>query len=187
MEYKRRIANKMLFLVFALFYTFSASAIKSKDGVPTSFPYIFLLDDSCVAPLPISDEDFYTHAQGVVFPVNKFSIPENNAWLRELQTRVEPWAREQGLELKYIELRGAASPEGPLGWNTTLATNRSASLRDTLQSIFAVNYDLISPTTPQHPEDYAALIYQMRKKDDPDRALVEGLVRLHDADRATLK
>ena len=180
--------HKKLFLFpIVLFYALSANALKGKDSVPTSFPYVFLLSDSSVIPSPISDKDFYTHAKGVVFPVNKFRIPEGNAWLHELQTKVEPWAREQGLELKYIELRGAASPEGPLEWNATLATNRSASLRDTLRTIFAVNYDLINPTTPQHPEDYSALVYQMRKKNDPDRALVEGIVRLHDADRATLK
>lgn len=181
------IHKKLLILAIVFFYVFSASALKRQDGVSSQFPYVFLLSDSVVVPLPISDEDFYTHAQGVVFPVNKYSIPENNAWLRELQNKVEPWAREHGLELKYIELRGAASPEGPLDWNTRLATKRSASLRDTLRTIFAVNYDLVSPTTPQHPEDYSALIYQMRKKNDPDLALVEGIVKQYDDDRAALK
>lgn len=184
---KHIIHEKLLLFAIVLFYALSASAKKGQDEVPTTFPYVFLLNDSSLVPLPISDEDFYTHAQGVVFPVNKFAIPENNTWLRELQNEVEPWAREQGLELKYIELRGAASPEGSLGWNTTLAANRSASLRDALRSIFAVDYDLISPTTPQHPEDYSALIYQMRKKNDPDLALVEGIVRQYDDNRARLK
>lgn len=184
---KRHIHKKLLILAIVLFYVFSASALKGQDGLSSLFPYVFLLSDSIDVPLPISDEDFYTRSQGVIFPVNKYSIPENNAWLRELKTKVEPWAREQGLELKYVELRGAASPEGSLEWNTTLANNRSASLRDTLRSIFDVNYDLISPTTPQHPEDYSALSYQMRKKNDPDLALVEGIVKQHDGDRVALK
>lgn len=186
---KQHIIHEKLLLIvaIALLCSFSASATKGQDEVSTSFPYVFLLSDSTVVPSPVSDEDFYTHAHGVVFPVNKFSIPRDNPWLRELQEKVEPWAREQGLELRYIELRGAASPEGPLGWNATLAANRSASLRDTLQSIFAVNYDLISPTSPQHPEDYASLVYQMRRKNDPDRALVERIVKKNDNDRAPLK
>lgn len=184
---KHLIHYKLLFFAIVLFYAFSASALKGQDEVSAKFPYVFLLSDSTVVPEPISDEDFYTHASGVVFPVNQFFIPENNPWLRELKTEVEPWAREQGLELKYIELRGAASPEGPVGWNTTLATNRSASLRDKLRSIFDVDYDLISPTVPLHPEDYSSLLYQMRKKNDPDLELVEGVVKKNHNDRARLK
>lgn len=184
---KHFIHKKALIFAIVLFHAFTASALKGKDGVPSIFPYVFVLSDSSVVPSPISDEDFYTHAQGVVFPVNKYSIPENNAWLHELQAEVEPWAREQGLELKYIELRGAASPDGPLEWNTTLATKRSASLRDTLRSIFAVSHDLISLTPPRHPEDYSALIYQMCQKNDPDREQVERIVKRHNDDRASLK
>lgn len=182
-----RILKKLLLFAIVFCCAFSANAQKDQDEVPAKFPYIFLLNDSIEVPSPISDEDFYTHAQGVIFPVNKFAIPKNNAWLRELKEEVEPWSREQGLELKYIELRGAASPEGPLGWNTTLAASRSASLRDTLRSIFSVGYDLINPATPQHPEDYSALVYQMRKKGDADLDLVEGIVKQYDADRAALK
>lgn len=177
----------MLLLIVASWCVLPAHALAGKEGVPVSFPYVFVMESGSSLPSKISDDDFYSLAQGVIFPVNQFYIPDGSAWLRELKEKVEPWATANGYELRRVEMRGASSPEGPIAWNNTLAANRSIALRDTLRSIFHVGYSLIDPNVVENPEDYKALVHMMRQKKDPDLAYVVGVLEKYAGNRLMIK
>lgn len=151
------------------------------------FSYAFVLAEGESKPDNISDSLFYHSAKGVIFPVNKYGLPKDDAWLRELEEKVEPWARDNNLELRFIEMRGASSPEGPLWWNDTLAARRSKALQKNLQKIFHVDYNLVDSAVVENPEDYKALLYMMKAEHDPDYELVKGILDKHHGNRVTEK
>lgn len=157
------------------------------SDIEKEFPYVVVLVSGEKHPEEIPDSIFYKKARGITFPVNIFKLPKNDSWFDELRDEVYPWARKNKLELRYIEMRGASSPEGPLNWNDVLAKNRSHALIDTLQSIFHVDYSLVDSSVVSRPEDYKALLYMMKQNNDPQYAFVNKLLNRHKGNRATEK
>ena len=152
------------------------------------YPYIYVEpQDEMPLHIDIPDSVFYTNSRGVIFPVNKYHLRKDDEWLKEVYTKVAPWAKEKGLKLHHIEMRGASSPEGPIKWNDFLAEKRSKSLQGSLQQIFDIDYSLIGNSIIQNPEDYKALLHLMRLKSDPDYERVKSVIDKYHGDRPKLK
>ena len=153
-----------------------------------SFSYARVIKDTHgKSKIQVPDSVFYESSKGVIFPVNKYFLPKGNSWIKELSEEVKPWSLSNNLELRHVEMRGASSPEGPLKWNDFLARERSQALQDTLQHIFNVDYSLVDSAVVENPEDYKALLYMMRCKNDPDYAYVQGVLNRYAGDRYNQK
>lgn len=120
-------------------------------------------------------KEFCRRAGAVLFRVNQTTISPDNAFLAELRNEILPLMKSQNLELYHIDVRGAASPEGPVENNRRLAAGRANVLRDSITNILpSATGDIISLSSVT--EDYELLIYYMEEAGDPDAALVRQLV-----------
>lgn len=137
------------------------------------WPYAVVLPKG-VQPERLPDSTFYGLAKGVIFPVNKYRLRKDDPWLYELQEKVKPWAESNRLRLKYLDLRGASSPEGPVKWNDFLAEARSKALQQWLDSVFSISTMPI--LVEGHPEDWNALIYMMEQAQDPDLPVIRRIL-----------
>ncbi len=159
----------------------------------SAFPYVRLSSDAgsdTTQQAPISDDLFYEVSRPVIFQVSKWDISDNDSLLIELRENIIPLLQQYHWRLDRIELRGAASPEGPWEWNQQLAQYRSQSL---LRKIVEILPDSLKPIG-RHAgethvvEDYPYLVRMMREAGDPYAEEVARLVaRAHgDDERAKL-
>ena len=138
------------------------------------YSYIIILNDD--EPVPqLTDEQFFEQAACIVFPVNKWTLPQNNSLLNELAQQVIPQLNRDSLQLVKMVFRGAASPEGSLQNNTILGQRRVKALYDYVNErmTFPVTDDQL--TIDNSIEDYATLCLLMRRANDPDYELVQEL------------
>ncbi len=150
------------------------------------YPYVVVLSDS-VRSVDMSDSLFYKISRKVVFPVNKYTIPENSAFRKELIDEIIPYFNNKEYALEAMVLRGAASPEGPYGWNKTLSGLRSKALLKLIEekSAYPVGNKL---KVNEIPEDYLYLLMLMKERKDRDYARVAAVVDKYIAtDQAKLK
>jgi hypothetical protein len=151
-----------------------------------TYPYVIILDDD--EPIPtLTDEQFFDWAACIVFPVNKWDLPKGNSLLNELEQRVIPQFNLDSLQLVKMMFRGTASPEGPLSFNTMLGERRAQSLHHFMAEhmAFPVADSLLS--VDNFIEDYASLCLLMRRANDPDYDLVQGLVSQYGDQVSVLK
>lgn len=135
------------------------------------------------------DSTFYRLARTVYFPINKSHIPDTSTFVRDLRLKVLPQMRADSMRLVSLRMRGAASPDGPLAWNTTLSGRRLRTVLDIVaEQIPGVEYaDSISRFNAI-PEDYTYLVKLMRWNNDPATGEVEELVNKYmDSNVAGLK
>lgn len=142
-----------------------------------NYSYIrFLNHDESIS---ISDEEFYDISAKVVFAVNAYQLKEDNELLRELADEVLPRINQDSLELAYMIIRGAASPEGPYLYNKELGKKRAQSLVDFIKTHIAI------PVTPENfsldieAEDYRTLCIMMQRAGDKDCSLVKSIYDKH--------
>lgn len=141
-----------------------------------AFPYVRLCCEG--GGCEIEDSVFYRITRPVVFQVNKWELSDNNAFLKELKEQVFPYVVSKGWRLCKIEVRGAASPEGPWGWNQTLGTNRAAVLKNKILSMLPeFAHPKTSDVVVNHlVEDYPYLVYMLKEAGDPAYELVKQIV-----------
>ncbi|MBQ3753266.1 MAG: DUF3575 domain-containing protein [Prevotella sp.] len=129
--------------------------------------------------IDISDEEFYDISAKVVFAVNAYQLKEDDSLLRELADEVLPQVNKDSLELAYMIIRGAASPEGPYLYNKQLGQKRAQSLIDFLKAHITI------PVDPDHfnldieAEDYRTLCIMMQRAGDKDYSLVKSIYDKH--------
>ena len=140
------------------------------DGLP--FVYV---STSLNAQLPVvTDSLFNASAQGVCFVVNKSDLRPNEPFVTIFRNRVVPLLRGKGLVLRKVEVRGAASPDGPYANNCRLGRERTNSLLNFIcqelgcPESLDVNRSFIN-------EDYGYLVYLMEKASDRDAARVRKI------------
>ena len=125
----------------------------------------------------LDDAEFIRASQQVIFKVNKYGVNESSPLLTVLRNEVIPVVNSQGLQLVKMQVRGAASPEGPYQNNVMLAKRRAQFLFD------YVNSRLTYPTTDKSsdiystPEDYGYLLTLMKEANDPYYAQVEKFIK----------
>ena len=122
----------------------------------------------------LTDEQFYDIAGKVIFPINKYYLPKNDSLILQLKNEVFPLINRDSLELAYMMLRGAASPEGPTRWNKILGERRAEALLNfvKLNLVVPVKEDLDMDIDI---EDYRTLCIMMRRRGDKDYGYVQAL------------
>ena len=170
-------AAKLLLLGFALLCPAILSASPTGTPVDTAFysryPYIRFVSDADIAEM--TDEQFYAIAARVGFPVNKTEPAAGSQILTELQTSVLPRVNADSLELTYMVVRGAASPEGPYANNKMLGQRRAQWLLDFIRQQLRFPVNEQNFRLDSEAEDYRTLTLIMRQANDKDYDLVKSL------------
>ena len=166
------MVRQLLIAVFTLL-TGECFAISLAD----KYSYVVVLDSTAIAPsgIELSDSLFYKISRKVLFPVNKYDIPQNSPFRRELLGEILPYFDNGEYRLEAMLVRGAASPEGPYEWNCTLGKLRSDALLRLIRD--NVKHPLDSLTrVKQMPEDYLYLLLLMKERNDRDYQRVAKVV-----------
>lgn len=150
------------------------------------YSYLVVLEGGALEA-EMSDSLFYKISRKVIFPVNKFDIPQSSPFRHELIDEILPYFNNNDYILQSVVMRGAASPEGPYAWNQTLSQRRRKALLKLISD--NVQYPLDSCLTVKEvPEDYVYLLLLMKEKNDPDYDRVARVVNEYfDTDQRKLK
>ncbi len=138
------------------------------------YPYVIVRSNETVHEF--TDSLFYSISRKVIFPVNKYKIPEDADFRREIEGELMPYMNAHNMVLDRIIVRGAASPEGPVEWNEFLAVHRADALVELIEqnSRFKVKRQ---PQVVLMPEDYNYLLYLMQGRGDKYYDYVESVVK----------
>ena len=132
-----------------------------------------------VSSIQLSDDDFLDRAGKVGFRVNRYDQFVNDSLLRELEEVVLPRINRDGLRLKRMVLRGAASPEGPVPNNRMLGRRRAETLANFLRARLSIPVDENNFSSEAVTEDYRLLCTMMRRANDPALPTVQELCDYH--------
>lgn len=156
--------------------TRDTQAVTPEDRAKTDysrFSYVRILEDGEEPNL--SDEAFYDLSGKMVFPVNKYGLPANDSFVKQLREELFPLICKDSLQLVGMMIRGAASPEGPLRFNKFLGEQRAKTLVDYL----GANCISKTPDTEFFQqidvEDYGTLCIMMKRAGDKDYEIVQSL------------
>lgn len=142
-------------------------------------------------PRLLSEEEFYARAARMQFPVSSWKIDSLNPIYRQYEEEIRPWAKHHGLTFMGLDIKGAASPEGPRHWNFILGRERAMALVKAfgLDSIGGEKIDTASVLLNRENliEDYQGLVRLLRETNDPLASFVEGAVRRHGTNTEALK
>ena len=141
-------------------------------------PYSYVRFIDSKKETELTDEEFFDIAGKVIFPINKYTLPKRDSLVMELANEVLPLINRDSLELVYVMLRGAASPEGPTKFNKFLGEKRAEALLDFIKDHLAVptgdGFDMEIDI-----EDYRTLCLMMRRRGDPDYGYVQAQCDLY--------
>lgn len=151
------------------------------------YKYIKILDSSEVPS--VTDEEFYRNSRKLVFVCAKIDVNEKSATIRELVDEVIPRINRDSLQLDYMMVRGAASPEGPWNFNVWLGEHRCLQLFNYINSRLKFPARKGRYSQSSVPEDYEGLLKMMHDANDPMTQRIEDIVRKYSpsGDFATLK
>ncbi len=139
----------------------------------SNYPYIrFVCDGDTTA---MSDDEFYATAARIGFAVNQAEPPTGDQFLTELKNSVLPRINKDSLELTYMVVRGAASPDGPYEYNKQLGERRSQWLLNFIRQQLRFSVNEKKFRLDSEAEDYNALCFLMRRADDKDYDYVKSL------------
>ena len=177
-----RINSNIAIVIVALVISFSS--IGEGAALPLAMPAI--VDTTAYHPysyirfvtdkdsLKMTNEEFFDAAGKVIFPINKWTLPKRDSLIMQLEQEVFPLINRDSLELVYMMLRGAASPEGPTRFNKFLGEKRAetlinfikANLKASINEKFETEIDI---------EDYRTLCLMMRRMGDKDYGYVQAM------------
>lgn len=138
--------------------------------------YILIVSDNASDNiLPIPDSVFNKQAGSTVFKVNRTELNLADPFLSELAYNVLPKIRVRNYKLIGIDLRGAASPEGPIDNNRRLSLGRSQALIDFLKEHLD-SAQVSDIQTINVTEDYERLLWFMEQNNDPAVSVVRDIL-----------
>lgn len=140
-----------------------------------AFPFIVITGPEVDSLPVISDETFYRHSNSIIFEVNKTDVRYDDPFFDLYYTQLLPYINGQRLQLRKVFVRGAASPEGPYGWNRTLGEGRSRQLLTLLRKGLSYQYVKTDEEVNPITEDYGYLCILMREAADPDYNFVKRI------------
>ena len=151
---------------------FAETVANTDTSFYSKYPYIRFVgvDDATT----MSDETFFAVAANISFGVARTSPAANDKFLAELKNDVLPRINADSLELAYMVVRGAASPDGSYEKNKVLGQRRAKWLFDFIsgQLRFPVNEQKFR--LDSEAEDYRTLCYLMRRAGDEDYGFVKA-------------
>ncbi len=180
--------KRILFLILTSILTSgSAFALTTPQKTPQSkYSYVVVLDGN-VHEAEMDDSLFYKISRKVIFPVNKYTISQDSKFRKELLGEILPYFDNDEYILQSMMIRGAASPEGPYGWNCTLSKLRRKALLDLIRDNVKHPIDTFL-TVKEVPEDYIYLLLLMKERKDRDYSRVAAVVEKYiDTDQEQLK
>lgn len=142
------------------------------------YPFVLCYTGENDEDLRLSDSLFNSIATGVQFKVNRTNIDTETDFYRMYSKELIPLLRREGLILKKIYIRGAASPEGPYENNRRLGQGRMRNLikliDSDLQNISAKKNKnaMVKLDSTSITEDYRYLVELMEAAHDADAAEV---------------
>ncbi len=166
---------------------FAATTLYVDSAFYSKYPYIrFVGSDEGNA---ISDDTFYAIAAKIGFAVNKTEPAAGNQYLEELENLVLPRINQDSLELAFMMVRGAASPDGPYDKNKVLGEKRAQWLFDFLRQHLRFPVNEKTFHLDSEAEDYHTLCILMQQASDKDYGKVKSLcdTYLPNGDIASLK
>ncbi len=150
------------------------------------YSYVVVLNDSA-REVEMTDSVFYKISRKVVFPVNKYNIPQSSAFRHELLDEILPYFDNDDYILQSVLMRGAASPEGPYEWNQTLSHLRRKALLQLIRENVQPPIDSCLEVN-EVPEDYVYLLLLMKERADKDYDRVAAVVNKYiDTNQRELK
>ena len=154
-----------------------SSAVPADTTFYNNFSYIRFVGQTDT--ISVSDEELMDISAKVVFAINTYQLKKNDAVLKELAEKVLPQINRDSLELVYMIIRGAASPEGPYALNKQLSEKRAQALIDFIKPRITI------PIDPEHfrvdleAEDYRTLCIMMRRACDKYYPIVQAIYDKH--------
>nr|WP_308535208.1 DUF3575 domain-containing protein [uncultured Prevotella sp.] len=142
-------------------------------GAVTPDSYVVILEKDTA--FTVTDSLFYAISQKIVFPVNTYTIPRQNALRTELEQKLKDYLPNKGYGLEKIMVRGTASPEGSIRYNQALAGKRAGAMLSLLEKCFDLSEEHETQKTIV-AEDYLYLLMLMKQKNDCDYQRVEQII-----------
>lgn len=167
---------KQLIVAIGLIFAVLLPARGQEEGGYAALPDLPFIYTSAspTAEIPhVSDSLFNVSARGIVFDVNRTNLRPSEPFISIFRNRVVPLLREQGLVLRKIDVRGAASPEGPYENNRRLGRERTNRLLDFICTELGFSADSLKVDREFICEDYPYLVWLMEKAGDRDAARVK--------------
>lgn len=131
--------------------------------------------DAWPASAALPDSVFNVTAGSVTFELDRTELATDDPFVRLLADSILPLARSNDWELAAIDLRGAASPEGPYNNNVRLSVGRAAALRAfLLDGLGGKSCGDIEISTIA--EDYGYLVWLMEREGDPLASTVADII-----------
>lgn len=137
-------------------------------------PYTYIRFVNEKDSMKMDDEEFFDVAGKVIFPINKWTLPKRDSLVMQLEKEVFPLINRDSLELVYMMLRGAASPEGPTRFNKFLGEKRAETLLNFVKANLTAPIDE-SFDMEIDIEDYRTLCLMMRRMGDKDYGYVQAM------------
>lgn len=139
------------------------------------YPFVFVSERPDALPPQLPDSLFNAVAEGFRFEVNRTDIRPDDPFLQRYTRHIAPLLARQGMQLRQVDVRGTASPEGPYENNRRLGRERTLRLADFLAAQLGQHADTYALRTRSITEDYTHLVALMRADHDPDAERVARL------------
>ena len=139
----------------------------------SKYPYVRFVFDS--ESTQLSDEEFLASAAKVGFAVNQTEPATGDQFLTELKNNVLPRINEDSLELAFMVVRGAASPDGSYEKNKILGEKRARWLFDFIRQHLRFPVNEKKFHLDSEAEDYRTLCLLLQEAGDKDYDLVKKL------------
>jgi len=182
---KRYLA--LTYLLMVAFVRLAAQSVDSLNYQLKDFPFVFISEDYNASAPQISDSLFDVAARGIRFQVNRTELQPDDPFIKLYREQLVPWLKSQDMELRWVFIKGAASPEGPYDNNVRLSRGRTQRL------IEFMNREMGEPMSEQFltaqniVEDYGLLVKKMQQAADRDYARVRDVWQECHGDEACCK
>lgn len=148
-------------------------AVNVDTSFYSKYPYIRFIYTG--DPTKMSDEQFYAVAARVGFAINQTEPLPGDRFLTELKRSVLPRINADSLELTYMLVRGAASPDGSYVKNMERGEKRANWLFNFIRQQLLFPIDEEKFRLDNQVEDYRTLCLLMRQAGDKDYGYVKEL------------
>lgn len=149
--------------------------------------FLIITNHDELEPPVMTDSLFNSRARGIKFVVNRVDVDQKSDFF-QLYRELLPHLRHEGLQLRRLYLRGAASPEGSYARNQWLGQKRTENLLKIFQSDLSdMEFSAIPAETSSITEDYGYLLTLMQEANDPDYDTVLQIYQDSQGDEKKIK